>query len=133
MEFYEEGEDVVCPWKPQANYQGWVNTLHGGIQATLMDECASWVVFRRLQTTGVTSKLEVKYRKPILTTDPLLTIRARLTKMMRNLAFIHIEISNSAGELCSEGEAVYFTFRQEKAREMGFSHCDLEEDDCPCE
>ena len=64
MEFYEDGDDVVCFWNPQAEYQGWINTLHGGIQATLMDECAAWVITRKLQTTGVTSKLEVKYKKP---------------------------------------------------------------------
>ena len=62
MEFYEDGDDIVCFWKPQAHYQGWIDTLHGGIQATLIDECASWVVFRKLQTSGVTNRLEVKYR-----------------------------------------------------------------------
>ena len=126
MEFYEDGDEVVCFWKPQAHYQGWVNTLHGGIQATLIDECASWVVFRKLQTSGVTSKLEVKYRKSIMTTEPQITIRARLREQRRNIAYISVWIENSAGERCTEGEAVYFTFPQEKAAEMGFHHCEGE-------
>ena len=92
MEFYEDGDDIVCFWKPQAHYQGWIDTLHGGIQATLIDECASWVVFRKLQTSGVTNRLEVKYRKSIMTTEPQITIRARLTEMKRQVAFIHVEI-----------------------------------------
>ena len=37
MEFYEEGEQIVCRWHPRPEFQGWVNTLHGGIQATLAD------------------------------------------------------------------------------------------------
>ena len=37
MEFYEDGDDIVCYWTPGDNYQGWLKTLHGGIQATLMD------------------------------------------------------------------------------------------------
>ena len=69
MEFYEDGEDIVCYWKPSEHYQGWVESLHGGIQATLMDECAAWVVSRKLQTTGVTSKLDISYRKPVYTTE----------------------------------------------------------------
>ena len=101
MEFYEDGDSVVCFWKPQAHYQGWIDTLHGGIQATLIDECASWVVFRRLQTTGVTTKLEVRYRKSIMTTEEQITIRATLSEMRRNLALIHVEIANSKGELCA--------------------------------
>lgn len=129
MEFYEDGDDVVCFWRPQAHYQGWINTLHGGIQATLIDECASWVVFRKLQTTGVTSKLEVKYRKPVMTTEQQITIRARLGEMRRNVAVIHVTIENSHGELCSEGDATYFTFPAAKAREMGFTECAVEGDE----
>lgn len=129
MEFYEDGDSVVCFWNPKNHYQGWVDTLHGGIQATLIDECASWVVFRKLQTTGVTSNLEVRYRKPIMTTESQITIRAVLREKRRNLAFIHVTIENSKGELCTEGEATYFTFPAEKAREMGFTTCDTEGDE----
>lgn len=129
MEFYEDGDDVICFWKPQTHYQGWVDTLHGGIQATLIDECASWVILRKLQTTGVTSKLEVKYRKSIMTTEPQITIRARLREMHRNVAFINVVIEDSHGKVCTEGEATYFTFPTDKAHEMGFVHCDTEGDE----
>lgn len=57
MEFYENGDEIVSVWHPRPEYQGWVNTLHGGIQATLADEISSWVVFRKFQTSGVTSVL----------------------------------------------------------------------------
>ena len=43
LEFWEENEDVLTIWKPGENYQGWVNTLHGGIISMLMDEVAGWV------------------------------------------------------------------------------------------
>lgn len=124
MEFFEDGDEIVCFWRPQEHYQGWIDTLHGGIQATLIDECASWVVFRKLQTTGVTSKLEVRYRKPVMTTDPQITIRARLREMKRNIAVIDARIEDANGCVCAVGEANYFTFPQEKAREMGFTHCE---------
>jgi hypothetical protein len=55
------------------------------------------------------------------------TIRAKVTKQVRNLAYINAEITNSKGELCNEGEAIYFLMNQEKAKEMGFLHCDVEE------
>ena len=35
MSFYEDGDDIVSLWNPGENYQSWINTLHGGIQATL--------------------------------------------------------------------------------------------------
>ena len=52
LEAYEDGEDIVALWTAHDNYQGWVKTLHGGIQATLLDEIAGWLVFRKLQTAG---------------------------------------------------------------------------------
>ena len=56
MEFYEDGDEVVSIWKPRPEYQGWLNTLHGGIQSVLLDEICGWVVFRKLQTGGGASK-----------------------------------------------------------------------------
>ena len=126
MEFFEDGEDVVCFWHPQEHFQGWINTLHGGIQSTLIDEIASWVVFRKLQTTGVTTKLEASFHKPVMTTDSLITLRAHLKETKRNLAFIEVSLMNSLDEVCTTGKAVYFTFTKEKAKEMGFSECGLE-------
>lgn len=67
LEFWEDGDDVLTVWTPGVNYQGWVNTLHGGIIGMLMDEVAGWVINRKLQTTGVTMQLNVKYKKPVLT------------------------------------------------------------------
>ena len=45
MEFFEDGDDIVSFWKPNRNYQGWINTMHGGIISTLIDETAGWVIF----------------------------------------------------------------------------------------
>lgn len=44
MEFYEDGDEVISIWKPQPQFQGWIDTLHGGIQAVLLDEICAWVV-----------------------------------------------------------------------------------------
>jgi acyl-coenzyme A thioesterase PaaI-like protein len=68
----------------------------------------------------------VKFKKAIPTTEPELTIRAKVSKQVRNLVYINAEITNSKGELCNEGEAIYFLMNQEKAKEMGFMHCEVE-------
>ena len=102
--------------------------MHGGILSTLIDEVCGWVVTRKLQTRGYTVQLNVKFRKAVPTTEPELTIRAKVTKQVRNLAYISAEITNSKGELCNEGEAIYFLMNEEKAREMGFLHCEVEND-----
>jgi hypothetical protein len=49
--------------------------------------------------------------------------------MKRNVAFIGVTIENSRGELCAEGEAVYFTATPDKAAGMGFTECVTEGDE----
>lgn len=127
MEFFEDGDYIVSKWHPERNYQGWVDTMHGGVLSTLIDETCGWVVTRKMQTSGFTASLNVKFRKPVSTNEPVLTIRANIVKQMRNLLFIHAEISNSQGEVCVEGETTYFLMNQEKAKEMGFIKCEVEE------
>ena len=65
MEFYEDGDEIVSFWQANEHYQSYLNTLHGGIQATLIDEIAGWVVFHKLQTIGVTNRLNVVYKKAL--------------------------------------------------------------------
>lgn len=128
MEFYEEGEQIVCRWHPRPEFQGWVNTLHGGIQATLADEISSWVVFRKFQTSGVTSRMEVRYHKPIHTTDEYIDLKASVVSRLRNLVEIAVRIFDCRGELCTEAVCLYFLFPKERAqREFHFCDCGVEE------
>ena len=128
MEFYEDGDDVVCIWEAGDNYQGWLKTLHGGIQATLMDELGGWVVNRKLQTAGMTTSLTMKYRNPVPTGEGVkIEIRGRIKEMKRNFAFIEAELSHE-GKLCSSCEMIYYCFSKEKsATDFFFTGCELED------
>lgn len=70
-----------------------------------MDEVAGWVINRKLQTTGVTMQLNVKYKKPVMTTDSQITVRGHIVSQRRNIVTIHLTLENSKGEVCDEGEA----------------------------
>ena len=106
MEFYEDSEEMVSIWKPRPEYQGWIDTLHGGIQAVLLDEICAWVVLRKLQTTGVTSKMETRYRKPIDTKDSHVVLRASIKEIKRNIVIIEAKLYNKDGEVCT-GSCLY--------------------------
>lgn len=108
MEFYEDGEDVVSIWQPTTEYQGWPNILHGGIQATLIDELCGWTIGHKFQSNAVTSKMEVRYRKPVKISEGPLTLRAKVVDQHRNIITISTQIFNSSEELCTEGRCVFF-------------------------
>lgn len=116
MSFYEDGDFIISIWEPKKQFEGFTNVLHGGIQATLMDEIASWVVFVKLGTSGVTSKLEVKYKKPVYCDKGKITLKARNCRTIRNLAEISVELFDGEGELCSSATVVYYMLKKDEAQ-----------------
>lgn len=127
MQFFEDGDDIVSLWQPRQHYQGWINTMHGGILATLADETAGWVVFRKLQTSGMTTNLDVRYKKAVSTLEPQLTLRGHIVQQRRNIVTIAVTIANSEGQTCVEATATYFCMNAVRAKEMGFEECRLDD------
>ena len=111
----EENKDIVAKWNPMDYYQGYQNVLHGGVQATILDEIASWAIYVLLETGGVTSKMEIKYVKPVYVNKGVLTIKARVDSQEKRLTNIKTELYNSDNELCAEAMVQYFTYPQELA------------------
>lgn len=130
MEFKEgEGGEIICKWEPQTKFAGWPGIIHGGIQCTLMDEVAAWVVHHDLKVSGVTSKLDTKFIKPVHSSDPYLIIKGKLVKTARRLAWIECCIENMAGERCAEATALYYTYsRDESIANFYYSDMTVEED-----
>lgn len=129
LHFYEDGDDIVSKWKPSGNYQGWLNTLHGGIQALLLDEVCGWVITRKLQTAGVTSKMETRYKRPVSTLDTEITVRAHIREQRRNIVVIDATLADSTGTICTEATCTYYAFSKEKAQsDMHFTECRTEDE-----
>ena len=126
MEFYEDGDEIISTWRPRQEYQGWINTLHGGIQAVLLDEICAWAILRKLQTTGVTSKMETRYMKSVDTTQGEIQLRATIREIKRNSVLVDAFLYNNQGELCTKALCTYFTFSPEQTKnEKNFKSCPL--------
>lgn len=117
MEFYEDGEYVKSKWAPKAHLAGYGNILHGGIQSTILDEIASWVVYTKAKTAGVTATLNVKYKSTVFTDKGDLTIRAKLIDQNRRFATINAELLDHNENVCAEAEVKYFIFPIEVAKQ----------------
>ena len=114
--FVDEGEYITCRWQPTENYQGFFCILHGGIQATLIDEIASWAVFAHQKTAGVTVNMNVKYLKAVRTDQGEIRLRAKVVRVVKHLVTAHVELFNAQEELAAEGEVVYWVYPEEVAR-----------------
>lgn len=129
MEFYEEGEEIVSHWKPDDRFQGWLDTLHGGIQSVLLDEIGGWVIIRKMQTAGVTSKMETRFLHAVRTSGGELTLRAHVQEVRRNLVSVEATLADADGKICTVSHMTYFTFPRERAeQEMHFRGCRTEDE-----
>lgn len=117
MEFEDDGEYILCHWNPRSCFQGYLNVLHGGIQSTLIDEIASWVVMVHLKTGGVTSRMDIRYLKRVMVNEGPILIRAKLEQCRHRIAFVKTELFNAAGELACEATVQYFLMPEKMARE----------------
>lgn len=120
MKFFLDGDNVMSIFPLKTNYQGWIDTLHGGIMATLLDEICAWQLIHLLGTSGVTSQMTVKYKKPVNTNWSHIVLRSEVLEQKRNIVIMQATITSPTGELCAMAECTYFSFRQDKAEEMGF-------------
>ena len=120
MEFYEDGEDLVSEWQPRPFLQGYGNVLHGGIQTTLLDELASWIVYVKARTGGVTANIEVKFRKAVYVNQGKLTVRGRLKEISKRFAVIEAELYDSQGRMTTSANIRYFIYPEDVAREKLF-------------
>ncbi|MFZ4523300.1 MAG: PaaI family thioesterase [Bacteroidales bacterium] len=117
LTFVEEDDEIVAHWEPGKNFQGYFNILHGGIQATLMDEIASWTVYVKVKTAGFTSKAEIRYLKTVGIDRGPVMLRSRVKQMRRNLADIEVKLYDKEGILCAEGILTFFTFPLDKSKQ----------------
>ncbi len=118
MEFMEDGDEIYSEWKPKSYYQGYREVLHGGIQAALIDEIASWCVQLKLRTAGVTSNMDIRYKQPVYTNGGNIKLRAKLKNVRRNIAAIKVILMNSKDNLCSKAVVSYFTFPERTASRL---------------
>ncbi len=117
MHFVEEGDGLVCDWEPQAHFAGYKKVLHGGIQATLLDEIASWCVQVKLRTAGVTANIDLRYKRPVYTDKGNLKIRASILRVEKRIATVQTDLYDADGTLCCTGEVKYFLYPEKIARE----------------
>ncbi|NOU16894.1 MAG: PaaI family thioesterase [Bacteroidales bacterium] len=112
LEFWlnEEDNSIESKWNPDNCLEGFKDVVHGGVQAAVMDEIASWVIFAQLGTVGVTSKMEVRYLKPANMSYGTFTVKAKLISREVPYAKISVQILDGMNEPCTEADIHFFVY-----------------------
>jgi len=107
LAFYDMADgSVVSEITVPDRYQGYPGVVHGGIVASMLDEVSSRAAMQGDMTRlMMTAKLEVRYRKPIPTGQPLRLV-GRLGKRRGRLTIVYGEVRLPDGSLGAEAEAL---------------------------
>ena len=79
MRFFETADGVEVEYSVDEWLAGAPGIVHGGIQATLLDEALCMNVYAKKGTPVVTGELTVRYVAPLPTQTPLV-IRSKITE-----------------------------------------------------
>lgn len=116
LTFEEDDRKLFATWDPDPCFQGYINVLHGGIIATLLDEAGAWCIYIKAGTAGVTSSMTVRYLKPVHISKGRITVEAELIEKKEKNALITAVLHDGEGRLCAEADLDYFIYPEKIAR-----------------
>ena len=99
LTFRFEGDDYVCEFTPEQEYQGWTDILHGGIVSTVLDEVMTRILWER-GINAMTVELMIRLKRPVPIGEPV-TARARLTGSRKRLYETEAELVLADGTLAA--------------------------------
>jgi uncharacterized protein (TIGR00369 family) len=116
MTFLINGDVLHARWRPQKQFEGYHNVVHGGIQATLLDELAAWFVNTVIGSAGLTKKMDVEYLFPVVANQGEIHLAALLHSQNDKEAVINAQLFNGEGKLCTQARVTYLVFPEEVAK-----------------
>jgi acyl-coenzyme A thioesterase PaaI-like protein len=126
MTFYEsEPGHVMAEYTVPDQYQGYPGIVHGGIVFTMLDEVLGRVTMVGDHTMfTMTAKVEIRFRKPVPTGEPL-QIQGRLERKRGRLYFASAELRLPDGSIAAEtkgmlAEVPHQAFDAEQLEELGW-------------
>jgi len=117
LQFYDNGNELIAGWKPEKLFMGYPDVIHGGIQATLLDEIGGWTVYVKCDTAGVTQEMNVTFHHPLRISKGEATLRCHLVEKLEKQAILHAELFDGEGRLCSESRMTYYIYPKNIAEE----------------
>jgi uncharacterized protein (TIGR00369 family) len=100
LAFFETDDGAEVEYVVPADLEGAPGIVHGGIQATLLDEAMCMTAYAKAGTPVVTGELTVRYLQPVPTGTPLL-IAGRIAEARGRSYFISgtIRLATTGEEL----------------------------------
>ncbi len=111
---------VLCRYQPRDADQGFPGVLHGGVLSALMDEAMAWAMWAKSEALGVTAKMEVRYRKPVVDGAPVV-VHAVVTEERGRRLQVDAAIVDLEGTVLVESSALFLRLPPEEERRVALA------------
>jgi len=115
LRFRREGDEVVTRFTPPKGQEGPPGVFHGGLQATLADEVAGWVVVGLLGRMGITTSMAVRLVRP-MSIGQEIEARGRITKRAGRFVVVSVALRQGGKTGCM-ARVTYMLPDREKAEQ----------------
>jgi len=121
MKFFvdAENDEVFSLVTPNKEHCGFPGVLHGGIQATLLDEIAFWAIWEKIGKPALTARMEIELRKPV-TMPAEVEVRGRVIETKKRIARVETWLSLE-GQVKARAKIVYYLFDPAKLHSISTS------------
>lgn len=104
---WRHGDEIHGEVTFARHHSGAPTFAHGGAVATALDDCLGFLLYV-VEEPGVTARLEVNYRRPVLL-ETKYTLQASVTDRDGRKIYATIKMLDEAGQLAAEGTALFVT------------------------
>jgi uncharacterized protein (TIGR00369 family) len=112
LSFIETDDGVEVEYSVPSHLEGARGIVHGGIQATLLDEALCMTAYAKLGYPVMTGELTVRYVRPAPSATPLI-VWGRISEARDNSAFIEGGIRHGAtGEELTRASGRFFRWKE---------------------
>lgn len=107
LEFYSvDDKTIFAEISIPEHFQGYPNTVHGGILATLLDETLGRTFLSKDPSRLMyTAKLDIKYRHPV-PTETILRVEGTIVRDRGRIGEAKAEVKNSDGKVLAEAKGI---------------------------
>jgi acyl-coenzyme A thioesterase PaaI-like protein len=105
LRFRREGDTVTTRFTLERGHDGPPDLLHGGLQATICDELAGWVLVGLRDRIGLTTSMQVRYIRGIRLGEPCDGV-GRIANEAEGLTTVRVKLLQD-GKLCCTASISY--------------------------
>jgi uncharacterized protein (TIGR00369 family) len=116
LRFTRQEDGVLTRFTPGQDHQGPPGIMHGGLVATLADECAAWALIAELGRFGFTTTFEARYKRAIRTGVEV-EAGARIVDRSRRLVVVEVELRQQ-GEVAFTGRFKFAVLDRKAAERL---------------